>query len=186
MKRSYLIYGTLALVIIAIIVAIGLSNRNAVPNAASQAPIQSTLKVGDTAPTFSVPTNAGSFDLASVSTPVLLEVFATWCPHCQHETSILNDLALKYQGKIAMVAVSGSPYGMDGSTPESQADVNTFGQDFQVRYPLAFDPQLTVAHQYLLGGYPTVVLIRPDKKIAYIKDGEIPESDLIKQINGLL
>ncbi|HTW83196.1 MAG TPA: TlpA disulfide reductase family protein [Candidatus Sulfotelmatobacter sp.] len=186
MNRKTLIYGTLAVVIIAIIAAIGLANRNAVPNAASQAPMQSKLKVGDTAPEFKVDTNAGPFDLASVQTPVLLEVFATWCPHCQHETVILNDLATKYQGKIAMVAVSGSPYGMDGSSPESLADVNTFGQTFRVRYPLAFDPQLTVGQQYLLGGYPTIVLIKPDKKIAFLKDGEIPEADLVKAINGVL
>ena len=37
-----------------------------------------------------VSSNAGPFDLASVSTPVLLEVFATWCPHCQREVPVVN------------------------------------------------------------------------------------------------
>jgi thiol-disulfide isomerase/thioredoxin len=186
MNRKTILYVTLGVVILAVVVAVGLASRNVVPNAASQAPIQSSLKVGDVAPEFTAQSNAGPFDLASVTTPVLLEVFATWCPHCQHETAILNDLAAKYQGKIAMIAVDGSPYGMDGSTAGSESDVNQFGARFAVRYPIAFDPQLAVAQKYLQGGFPTIVLIRPDKKIAWIKDGEVPENDLVKAINAVI
>lgn len=185
-RRKVLIYATITVVVIAIVVAIGLASRNVVPKAASEAPVQSKIKVGDTAPEFSVQTNAGPFDLAGVQTPVLLEVFATWCPHCQRETQVLNGLASRYAGKLAIVAVSGSAQGMDGNSPESQADVNQFGQTFQVRYPLAFDPQLTVGQQYLQGGYPTIVLINRAKKITMIKDGEVSEADLAKAINAVV
>ena len=131
-------YVTLAVVVVAIVVAVGWSSR--VQKAATDVPItDSKLKVGDTAPAFAIATNAGNFDLAQVSTPVLLEVFATWCPHCQRETAVLNDVASKYAGKLAMVAVSGSPYGVDGSSPETQNDVNGFSEHFAVRYPVAFD-----------------------------------------------
>jgi|HubBroStandDraft_1064217.scaffolds.fasta_scaffold04446_3 thiol-disulfide isomerase/thioredoxin len=186
MNRKTLLYVTLGVVILAVIVAVGMASRNVVPNAASQAPTQSTIKVGQVAPEFAVQTNAGPFDLATVPTPVLLEVFATWCPHCQHETTILNDLAAKYQGKLAMVAVDGSQYAMDGSSAGSESDVNQFGARFAVRYPIAFDPQLAVAQEYLQGGFPTLVLIRPDKKIAWIRDGEVPETDLVKAINAVI
>jgi thiol-disulfide isomerase/thioredoxin len=185
-RRKLIIYATLAVVLIAIIVAVGLAQRNAIPKAASEAPIQSTLKVGDTAPNFSVATNAGPFDLSQINEPVLLEVFATWCPHCQRETATLNDLATKYGGKVAIVAVSGSPQVINGSDPESQADVNAFGQQFSVRYPLAYDPDLKVAQQYLKGGFPTLVLIDKNKKVAWIKDGEVSEPDLVKAIKGVM
>jgi thiol-disulfide isomerase/thioredoxin len=184
-RRKVLIYGTIAVVVIAIVVAIGLASRSVVPKAASEAPVQSTIKVGDAAPEFSIQTNAGPFDLATVQTPVLLEVFATWCPHCQREVQVLNGLATRYAGKLAIVAVSGSAQGMDGNSPESQADVNQFGQTFQVRYPLAFDPELKVGQQYLQGGYPTIVLINRAKKITMIKDGEVAEADLVKAINAV-
>jgi AhpC/TSA family len=75
---------------------------------------------------------------------------------------------------------------MDGSSAESQADVNQFGQTFQIRYPIAFDPDLKVAQQYLQGGYPTMVLIDKSKKIRMIQDGEISQADLVKQINKVL
>ena len=54
----------------------------------------------------------GPFNLPKADhKPVLLEVFATWCPHCQHEVSVLNPLFHQYGDKVHFVAVSGSPYG---------------------------------------------------------------------------
>ena len=138
-RRKLIMYVTLAVVVIAIVVFVGLSSR--VQKAATDVPISdSKLKAGDTAPEFAIGTNNGNFDLAQVSTPVLLEVFATWCPHCQRETTVLNDIATKYAGKVAMVAVSGSPYGIDGSSPETQNDVTGFSEHFALKYPVAFDP----------------------------------------------
>jgi thiol-disulfide isomerase/thioredoxin len=185
-RRRLILYVTLGIVVLAIVIGIGLASRNVVPKSASEAPMNSKLKAGDSAPTFAVQTNAGPFDLAQVSTPVLLEVFATWCPHCQRETAVLNDVATKYAGKLAIVAVSGSPYGMDGSTAESQSDVNRFGQEFQVRYPIAYDPDLKVAQLYLQGGFPTIVMIDKSKKITTVKSGEVTQADLEKAIKPVI
>ena len=184
MSRQTILYATLAIVVIAIVVAVGLASR--VPKAASDTFAQSNLKVGQTAPEFAISTNAGPFDLAQVSTPVLLEVFATWCPHCQRETKTLNDIAAKYAGKVAIVAVSGSERAMDGNSAESQADVNSFGQQFGVRYPIAFDPDLKVAHAYIQAGFPTLVLIDKNKKVVWMKDGEIPESEILKALKTVI
>jgi thiol-disulfide isomerase/thioredoxin len=185
-RRKPILYATIAVVVIAIVVAVGFASRtNVVPENATQSPIQSNLKVGDRAPQFKVDTDAGPFDLNTTDAPVLLEVFATWCPHCQRETAVLNDLAGKYQGKIAMVAVSGDAKDMSYTGPESQADVNRFAQQFAVRYPIAFDPNLTVAHEYLKNGFPTLVLIDKNKKVRWMTDGETPESAIVKAINSL-
>ena len=185
-RRKLIVWVTLAVIVIAVIVGVGLASRNYVPKAASQAPVQAHLKAGDTAPEFTAQTNAGPFDLAQVSTPVLLEVFATWCPHCQRETAVLNGVATKFAGKVALVAVSGSPQAIDGNSPESQLDVNNFGAKFNVRYPIAFDPDLKVAQAYLQGGFPTLVLIDKNKKIAWIKAGEVPESELAAQLKKVI
>jgi thiol-disulfide isomerase/thioredoxin len=185
-RRKIAIYGAITVLVIAAIVAIGLLNRSSVPKAASDSPITSQIKVGNVAPEFTAQTNAGAFDLNGVTTPVLLEVFATWCPHCQNETRVLNTLAAKYAGKVALVAVSGSPTGMDGNSPESQADVNAFGQRFGVRYPIAFDPDLKVASEYISGGFPTLVLIDKNKKVAWITSGETPQATIEKAMAPVL
>jgi hypothetical protein len=56
-------YAIGTLLVVALIVVIGLLNRSAVPNSASNAPITSTLKVGNTAPEFAVPTTPVSSTL---------------------------------------------------------------------------------------------------------------------------
>jgi len=185
-RRKIALYGGLTLLVVAVIVTIGIINQRSVPKAASEAPTNAQLKIGDAAPEFSVQTNAGPFDLAGVSTPVLLEVFATWCPHCQHETGVLNVLAAKYAGKVALVAVSGSPNGIDGSSPESQLDVNRFGAQFGVRYPIAYDPDLAVASKYLQGGFPTLVVIDKSKKIAWIGSGETSQAAIEQALKPVL
>lgn len=183
-SRSIIIYATIAAVVIGAIVAVALASR--VPQSAQTINQKASIAVGQTAPTFAVSTTSGPFDLSTVSTPVLLEVFATWCPHCQHEVPVINALSKQYAGKIAVVGVSGSPYGVDGSSPENQADVMQFVQRLDVAYPVAFDPDLKVAGAYLQGGYPTIVIIDAKKKIRYINSGEIAPADLAKAIDGVL
>ena len=183
-RRNIILYATIAAVVVGAIVAVALASR--VPQSAQTINKKAAIAVGQTAPQFSVATTAGPFDLAAVSTPVVLEVFATWCPHCQHEVPVINALSKQYAGKVAIVGVSGSPYGVDGSSPENQADVMQFVQKLGVTYPVAFDPELKVASNYLQGGYPTIVIIDAKKKIRYINDGEVAPADLAKAIDGVL
>jgi peroxiredoxin len=176
-RRRTILFASVGVLAIVILVAVVLASR--VPKAASDAPISAQLSVGQKAPPFAVSTTGGPFDLANAGgKPTLLEVFATWCPHCQHETSVLNGLYPAFKDRVNIVAVSGSPYAMDESQAESQADVIDFATKFNVVYPVAFDPNLTVAHSYLQGGFPTVVLIGRDGTIQAIRDGEIPAADL--------
>jgi thiol-disulfide isomerase/thioredoxin len=175
-------FGILALLAIG---AVAWSSR--LPKVASVAPTSAVLTVGQVAPPFSVSTTAGAFDLAQAAgKPVLLEVFATWCPHCQRETASLNELYDAYRETVHIVAVSGSQFGVDGSTPESQADVVAFAEKYAVRYPIAFDPTLDVANKYLQGGFPTLVVIGKDGKIVKFRDGEIPIAEIKKDLEAAL
>lgn len=184
-RRKLILYGSLGLLAIIAIVAVALASR--VPKAASDAPIYAKLAVGDPAPQFAAATTAGPFDSTKTGgKPILLEVFATWCPHCQRETSVLNELYAKYNGKADIIAVSGSNVGMDGNAAESQADVMNFVQQFGVKYPVAYDSTLDVAKKYLQGGYPTIVLIDKANKVAYVDSGEIDKATLAKRLNAAL
>jgi thiol-disulfide isomerase/thioredoxin len=154
---------------------------------ASTAPVNAPLQTGMKAPLFTLPTTAGPFDLATVDKPVLIEIFATWCPHCQRETTVMNKLYEAYGKRVAFIAIPGSPFGMDGTSPESQFDVLNFSIRFNVKYPIAvYDPNLTVAKQYLKGGYPTIVIIDRNKIISYINSGEVPFEELAAQLEKVL
>jgi len=184
-RRKLILYGSLGLIAIIAVIAVALASR--VPKAASDAPMYAKLSVGEAAPQFAAATTAGPFDSAKAGgKPVLLEVFATWCPHCQHETSVLNQLYAKYGGKVDIVAVSGSNVGMDGNAAETQEDVMTFAQHYAVKYPIAYDANLDVAKKFLQGGYPTIVVIDKANKIAAVEDGEVDGATLTKQLNAVL
>jgi thiol-disulfide isomerase/thioredoxin len=186
-SRKTLLYATIAVVIIGIVVAVGFASRSSVvPESATKAVGQSKLKVGDVAPNFTIATNAGNFDLAGVSTPVLLEVFAPWCPHCQKEAPILNDLATKYAGKLAIVSVSGDGVDYDHNTAESESNIRLFADKYQTRYPIAFDRELKIATMYLHSGFPSVYVIDAKKHIRYQREGEIPEAELVQAINSAM
>jgi thiol-disulfide isomerase/thioredoxin len=184
-RRNTIAIATLVILAIVVIVAISLANR--VPQAATVAPnAAQAIKVGQSAPDFTVSTTSGPFELSKAGgKPTLLEVFATWCPHCQREVKVLDQLYAQYHNKVNFVAVNGAPLGMDQS-PETQADVIAFAQKFGVAYPIAFDPNLDVAHKYLQAGFPTVVLIGTNDKVDSIRDGEIPPGDLQNAINAVL
>lgn len=182
-KKLYLYVG-IGLAIVLAIVGVALGSR--VPQAATDVTKPAVLTVGQTAPEFQVSTTNGPFDLATQTGPVFLEVFATWCPHCQREVPVLNALNEKYKGKVAFVAVSGSSRAGDGNSPESQADVISFATQLHVTYPIAYDPDLAVAKAYLGGGFPTMVIIDKNKKISKELEGEVAQADLDKAIAAVL
>jgi thiol-disulfide isomerase/thioredoxin len=183
-NRAWIIYGSLGLVLIGIIVTVAISSNTPPP---LPPPDPVSLKIGQPAPEFQVSTDAGPFDLATAKgKPVFLEVFATWCPHCQRETVILNKLYDTYKDRVAFVAVDGHPLGMDRQTPSSQADVMNFVQQFSVRYPVAYDAKLDVAHKYFQTGYPSIIIIGKDGLIKTILSGEAPEKQLATSLNKAL
>lgn len=160
---------------------------------ASQSPIVGKAQVGQPAPEFQASTTAGFFDLAKTKQPVFLEVFATWCPHCQHETAVVDRLYGAYGKRVAFVAVSGSGTAMDGTSESSPVDVLNFAQQFNVRYPIAYDPLIrepnnpkSVANLYLQGGFPTFAIIGKDKNVSYLSSGEIPYDQLAAELNKVL
>ena len=153
---------------------------------ASQSPIVGKAQVGQSAPEFEVATTAGLFDLATADKPVFLEVFATWCPHCQRETVVVDRLYKKYSSRVAFVAVSGSDTAMDGTSASSELDVLNWAKRFNAQYPVAYDALLNVANLYLQGGFPTLALIGRDKKVAYLNSGEISYGELDAAIAKLL
>ena len=177
---------TIAVVVIGVLVAIRYANTGGVSKPATQAPVQAAVQRGQRAPEFTAATNHGYFDLAKTNRPVFLEVFATWCPHCQRETAILDQLYKTYNDRVAFGAVSGSNTSMDGQGQSSALDVLNYVQRFNAQYPVAYDETLDVARKYLQGGFPTLAVIDRNKTVIYINSGETPYSELKAALDAAL
>jgi cytochrome c biogenesis protein CcmG, thiol:disulfide interchange protein DsbE len=153
---------------------------------ASQSPVIGKATLGGTAPQFEVATTSGLFDLSKTDKPVFLEIFATWCPHCQRETAVIDRLFAKYQSRMDFVGVSGSDTAMDGTSAASQNDLLAWIKKFDVKYPVAYDPLTAVADLYLQGGFPTIAVIDKEKTIVYLNSGEIGYDELVGAIEKAL
>ncbi len=189
MNKRQLVVTTIVLVAIVAIGAVayyfaGPNHRQV--QTASQSPIVGKAKLGQSAPQFEVATTAGLFDLSKATKPVFLEVFATWCPHCQREAAVIDRLYRAYGSRVQFVGVSGSNTAMDGTSTASEADVVEWTRRFNVQYPVAYDPVLDVANLYLQGGFPTIALIDRSKRVVYLNSGEVSYGELSTQIKKML
>jgi cytochrome c biogenesis protein CcmG, thiol:disulfide interchange protein DsbE len=189
MKQRTVLLLTLCLVLVIATVAVLAYLRgqaHGTMQIASQAPAVGKAQLNKPAPQFDVETTAGLFDLSKTRKPVFLEVFATWCPHCQRETAVIDKLYAKYASRVDFVAVSGSDTAMDGTSASSENDVLDWIRRFNVRYPVAYDPILNVANLYLQGGFPTLAVIDTQKKIRYLNDGEVSYQELDSALRSVL
>ena len=143
-------------------------------------------KIGSRAIPFEIDTPAGPFVSTSLAgKPYLLEIFATWCPHCQRETQVLRVIRAKIPpSKLAMLSVSGSPFGVASSVgtnvPETQGDVDAFDKTFGVTWPALFDANLTVARLWGMVGFPTIYIVDKNGVIRYWGQGDQDAPTLLK------
>jgi peroxiredoxin len=147
------------------------------------------LEVGTKAPPFTLRTPAGrKVSLADYrGKAVLLEFFATWCPHCAAEAPHLRTLSRELpESKYAVVSV-------DGSNADP-ASVYAYHVYFGLPYPALVDPapgepavtfpehgtRGKVSKAYGVGYFPTFYVIDPQGRITWRADGEQPD-ELLKQ-----
>jgi cytochrome c biogenesis protein CcmG, thiol:disulfide interchange protein DsbE len=181
-----LLWISIIVLIVGALIAVRYANTGGVQKSATQTPVLGTAKLHEKAPEFQAATNHGYFDLAKTNAPVFLEVFATWCPHCQRETAIIDKLYEKYKGRVDFVAVTGSSVGMDHQSPSSEQDTLNYVQQFNAKYPVAFDGSMDVAKEYLQGGYPTLAVIDRNKTVTYLSSGETSFAELDSAIQQAL
>lgn len=158
-------------------------------SAASPPQAESLLPVGAKAPPFTLRTPQGKeVSLASLrGKAVLLELFATWCPHCNAEAPHLRTLANQLQGpKIAFVSING-----DGETAPS---VYAYHRYWGLPFPALVDPSTQpgsfsspggsgkVSLAYGLMNFPTFYVIDPKGRVAWRSDGEQPDAALREQL----
>jgi peroxiredoxin len=147
------------------------------------------LKPGTTAPPFTLKTPQGQTVKLSDyrGKALLVEFFATWCPHCQAEAPHLAKLAGQLAShKVAFLSVN--------ADSEDAASVFAFHRYFGLPYPALLDPGQPagsftsqggsgpVTSAYHLHAYPTFYVITPSGKVAWASDGEQPDALLRQQL----
>ncbi len=207
-RRLGIIAGTVtAVVIAAIIIATVVLNQSSGqtaalvdPAALSSPPTQ--LAIGSKAPNFDSATIDGKhYTLAGQhGHPVLMEMFAIWCPHCQAETAVLNQLDKSYASKgLRSFSVLSSPYGKDFETSNQtdtrlagKSDINFFKNTFNVAHPILVDRDFATANKYGLvngpggQGFPSIYILDGNGIVRYRSTAEVPYADLAKAVDAAI
>ena len=149
------------------------------------------LKVGATAPEFSVPLADGTtYQLTDLDgkpirladlrgKAVWVNFWTTWCPPCQSEVPILRDLSERYRDRgLVLVAIS--------VQETSPADVKAYAERYQLGYTIGFDASGAIFHAYKGYGLPTHVFIDPNGVINSLVGAPLDEAGAIAHIEAIL
>ncbi len=91
-----------------------------------------TVKPGDAAPDFALTDiNGRKYKLRDFrGQPVVLNIWATWCPPCRSEIPDIIEFARDNEGVVAVVSIS---------VDEPGTDVAAFADEFGINYPILMD-----------------------------------------------
>ena len=134
------------------------------------------VKVGDTAPTFSLTTLSGdSVDLASLKGEVVvLDFWATWCGPCKRGLPELQKVVDWIEENKLPVKVYGVDVWEQGSTEAKIAAVRKFWSDQKFTFPTLLDLDDSVVAKYGLTGIPGTFIIGQDGKVMKFHGGFDP------------
>jgi len=170
-KRTVLLLaGLTALVILSIagfsFLVIAGNGKNFTPNE------RRLLPVGTQAPDFSAQTidggNVSLGDAGGKEEATMLVLFASWCPHCNKEAPIINELEDQY-GNLRVMML-----GIDNR--DDSEKVREFVDRYGIEGPAAYEPSLGSTYQAT--GYPTIYVIDGNRDIVAAHSGEVPRGVL--------
>lgn len=130
-------------------------------------------QVGNLAPDFQLNNLEGkSVSLSDFrGKPVLLDFWVTWCPHCQAERPVIQQIYNKQQNKDLVMLTIDIIGSKSSETPANLAD---FMQKNKYTFPVLLDMNREVTKNYNIKFTPTHFLIDKDGIIREIRTGPYP------------
>ena len=122
------------------------------------------FSIGDRTPAYAVVTLAGDSVRVGAGTPVLLNVWATWCESCREEMADLAVLSQKYSSRgVKVIAVSVD--NGDGTR------VKRFAESEKLPFAVAHDPTGEVQRKFQAVGVPETYLVSGDGRLLWVRRG---------------
>jgi cytochrome c biogenesis protein CcmG, thiol:disulfide interchange protein DsbE len=139
------------------------------------------VKVGDSAPMFSIDSLNGQGKVALASGKVtVVDFWATWCEPCKKSFPKYQELYVKYKASGLEIAAV--------SVDDEKGSIPAFAKSHGAKFPVGWDNGKKIADQYKPENMPTAYVIDKNGVVKFVHkgyhDGE--EKELEKEIKGLL
>lgn len=93
--------------------------------------------------------------------PVVVNMWASWCPNCRAEFGYFQSLSKAYDGKVAFL-------GLDSN--DKRGDAESFLKEFPIPYPSINDPGAAQARSVGAGlGWPTTIFYDAKGKQRFVR-----------------
>lgn len=109
--------------------------------------------------------------------PVLVNLWASWCPPCRDEAPALAAAAQYYGDRVAFIGVN---------YQDRAAGARAFKDDFDLGFPSVEDPGGEIARSLRMVGIPVTVIFDRHGEEVFRRVGALSESELIGQLERVL
>lgn len=140
-----------------------------------------TVRVGSAAPGFTLKLLTGeTLNLGSLKgKPILVNFWASNCPHCQQEAPVLVRMYERYRDKgLEVVSINVIWDNADGA--------RRFVETYHLPYPVGLDGSGAIGGAYGVDATPTTFFIDRSGVVRARQDGEGSEAEIAKRIDALL
>ena len=103
--------------------------------------------------------------------PIVVNMWATWCPPCCYELPGFDGMYKEYMGKVQFLMIN-----VEESTELS--NVKDFIKENKYSFPVFYDWDYIAGYTYGTEYIPQTIIINSDGEITYNEVGMIEESDL--------
>lgn len=172
LERKPLLKKAAVVIVLAVLSVTGLEAFNSKVPPPPTAGIRPLLPVGTFAPDFQLPDTSGTVvSLQSFRNrqQVLIEIFATWCPHCQHSVPLLNQLQESRLDSLKVLAINA------GDPLDKPSTALAFKLYFKADYTILDRPSQGLMNLYQISSFPTFYLIGKDGRILWMHMGTLDE-----------
>jgi cytochrome c biogenesis protein CcmG/thiol:disulfide interchange protein DsbE len=129
-------------------------------------PREPALTTGGRAPAFDLPLLDGSGTLSSEDlegTPVVLNLWASWCGPCREEAPVFERMYNKYKGRVVFVGVN---------VRDVEPAARDFVEQFGITYPVVVDEQRKLARALDHFGLPETFFLDDEWRFVGTGQGE--------------
>lgn len=109
--------------------------------------------------------------------PVIINLWASWCPPCREEATTLAKVASRFEDKVKFIGVV---------TNDSRENAEAFMNEFDITYDNGIDMGGAIAAKYRITGIPETFFIDIDGTITDHWIGAIDEQTLVDRIEKLI